>query len=119
MSVERIENNLVLEKSRLLIATVYSLFEENKDDGFKNQLQVVADLIMNNINKGFEQKSKYAHIACLYEAEGSCLELRSILIDANEQKKIHLMDFQSLILHAMELSKMIVNHIKNCLTNKN
>ncbi len=95
MAEERIENNIVLEKTRLLIANVYSLFEENIDEKFKNQLQFAADIIMNNINEGFEQKNKFAHISCLYKAEGSCLELRSILISANEYSMTNVQRFNS------------------------
>lgn len=53
--------------------------EENRDYGFKDQIQRASVSIMNNIAEGFEYNSDSSFIRYLNIAKGSCAEVRSML----------------------------------------
>ena len=58
---------------------IYDLMEDNKDWGFRDQIQRAAVSIMNNIAEGNESGSDAKYINFLYIAKGSCSEVRSML----------------------------------------
>ena len=49
MKIEKFEDILSLQKTRLLTFSIYSLFEGSNDFGFKNQIERASVSIMNNI----------------------------------------------------------------------
>ena len=53
--------------------------DQNKDWGFKDQIQRAAVSIMNNIAEGFDSGSDAKFINFLNIAKGSCSEVRSML----------------------------------------
>ncbi|MFK5854773.1 MAG: four helix bundle protein [Bacteroidota bacterium] len=57
MEIERFEDIIGWQKTKELTVSVYSLFAESRDFGFKDQIQRASVSIMNNIAEGFECKS--------------------------------------------------------------
>jgi len=72
MRIERFEDIIAWQKAKDLTVQIYSLFENSKDFGFKDQMQRAAVSVMNNIAEGFERKRIKAFTYFLYIAKGSC-----------------------------------------------
>lgn len=79
MPNRKLEDLRIWKDARVLVISVYSLMKENKDYGFKDQIQRAAVSIMNNVAEGFEYNSDSSFIRYLNIAKGSCAELRSML----------------------------------------
>ena len=58
---------------------IYALQKDNKDYGFRDQIQRAAVSIMNNIAEGNESGSDPKYVNFLNIAKGSCSEVRSML----------------------------------------
>jgi len=112
MKIERFEDILAWQKAKVLTAEIYKQFENSKDFGFRDQIQRAAVSVMNNIAEGFERKSNKEFAYFLYVAKGSCGEVRSMLILAQELNKINKEQAQPLQVLAEEISKMISGLIK-------
>jgi len=86
---------------------IYKIFKENRDYGFKDQIQRAAVSVMNNIAEGFERNSKKAFISYLYIAKGSCGEVRSLLTLGCQLGYFNHAQFEQLSSNAVEISKML------------
>jgi four helix bundle protein len=113
MAIERFENSIAWQKSKVLCIEVYKRFDNSKDFGFKDQIQRAAVSVMNNIAEGFERKSNKEFAHFLYIAKGSCGEVRSMLILAKELNKISEEVHKKLTSLAEEVSKIISGLIKS------
>lgn len=67
---------------------MYNTLIESRDYGLKDQIQRAAVSVMNNIAEGYERKSNNEFRQFLYIAKGSCGEVRSMLLLAQELDKI-------------------------------
>ncbi len=112
MKIERFEDIIAWQKAKLLCVEIYKHFENSKDYGFRDQIQRASVSIMNNIAEGFERKSNKEFRFFLYVAKGSCGEVRSMLILAQELNKINKDQGQPLQVLAEEISRMISGLIK-------
>ena len=74
-----IENLYIWKESRVVVNLIYQMLMDNRDYGFKDQIQRAAVSIMNNIAEGFESGSDAKFINFLNIAKGSCSEVRSML----------------------------------------
>ena len=110
--IERFEDIKAWQKAKDLSVTIYRLFKNSKDFGFKDQIQRASVSVMNNIAEGFERKGNKEFAYFLYVAKGSCGEVRSMLILAKELDKIRDNDFELLFKQAEEISRMISGFIK-------
>ena len=86
--VYNFEELAIWQLSRELVRSIYLLFRNNNDFGFRDQIQRAAVSIMNNISEGF-QRNKFAKdnkqfINFLNIAYGSCGEVRSMLYIAED-----------------------------------
>jgi four helix bundle protein len=86
--VYNFEELIIWQQAKDVARKVYILFQDNRDFGFKDQIQRAAVSIMNNISEGF-QRNKFAKdnkqfINFLNIAYGSCAEVRNMLYLANE-----------------------------------
>ena len=86
--VYNFEELIIWQQAKDVARRVYILFQDNRDFGFKDQIQRAAVSIMNNISEGF-QRNKFAKdnkqfINFLNIAYGSCAEVRNMLYLANE-----------------------------------
>ncbi len=74
-----IENLYIWTESRKVVNAIYYIMRDNRDYGFKDQIQRAAVSIMNNIAEGCESGSDAKYINFLNIARGSCSEVRSML----------------------------------------
>lgn len=112
MRIERFEDIIAWQKAKELTIQIYSLFETNKDFGFKDQIQRASVSIMNNIAEGFERQSNNEFRQFLFIAKGSCGEVRSMLYLAKELSKISDNNFNLLFALSEEISKILSGLIK-------
>lgn len=86
--VYNFEELIIWQQAKDVARKIYILFQDNRDFGFKDQIQRAAVSIMNNISEGF-QRNKFAKdnkqfINFLNIAYGSCAEVRNMLYLAHE-----------------------------------
>ena len=98
--VYNFEELIIWQQAKDVARKVYILFQDNRDFGFKDQIQRAAVSIMNNISEGF-QRNKFAKdnkqfINFLNIAYGSCAEVRNMLYLANEITYLSLEDTKEL-----------------------
>ena len=77
------EELVIWQISKDVVREIYILFRENRDYGFRDQIQRAAVSIMNNISEGFQRnkfsKDNKQFINFLNISYGSCAEVRSML----------------------------------------
>ncbi len=112
MKFERFEEIIAWQKAKEMTTQIYNLFKDNKDYGFKDQIQRASVSVMNNIAEGYERKSNTEFRQFLYIAKGSCGEVRSMIQLAKDLCYISEYDFNVLNTQAIEISKTISGLIK-------
>ena len=112
MRIERFEDIIAWQKARHLTVSIYAVFSQSKDFGFRDQIQRASVSVMNNIAEGFERKSNNEFRQFLYIAKGSCGEVRSMLYLAKELNKIDEVKFKELYLLSEEISKILSGFTK-------
>lgn len=112
MKIERFEDIIAWQKAKEMIVSIYSLFKDNRDYGFRDQIQRASVSIMNNIAEGFERKSNAEFRQFLFIAKGSCGEVRSMIYLAKELGYISENKFIHLNQESIEISKTISGFIK-------
>ncbi|HAD82540.1 MAG: hypothetical protein A2509_01490 [Candidatus Edwardsbacteria bacterium RIFOXYD12_FULL_50_11] len=114
MTVKRFEELKVWQQAKELANLVYD-FTNNSNFGrdriLADQTRRAAVSIMANIAEGFERGSNKEFIQFLFIAKGSCGELRSHLIFANERKYIHQDNFVRAVEMAAGISTMLFKFI--------
>lgn len=113
MNMERcIENLFIWQESRKVVNGIYAIMTENRDFGFKDQIQRAAVSIMNNIAEGFESGSDAKFINFLNIAKGSCSEVRSMLYLCEDFKYCSIEERTELQKQIKQISTGIVNLIE-------
>lgn len=112
MKIEKFEDILSWQKAKNLSLSIYTIFQENKDFSFKDQIQRASVSVMNNIAEGFERKGDKELSHFLFIAKGSCGEIRSMLYLASELNYISEKDFKKMYNETIEISKMLSGFIK-------
>lgn len=79
MSERNFESLRVWQNARFFVNAIYDLMEDNKDWGFRDQIQRASVSIMNNIAEGYESGSDAKYANFLNIAKGSCSEVRNML----------------------------------------
>ena len=114
-SVKDFEELAIFQKARELSQRIYPV--TNKD-GFKSdfrfvqQIRAAAGSIMDNIAEGFERGGNKEFLNFLYIAKGSCGEVRSQLIRANDVGHLTPDEYEDLYTECRKLSASIMNFIK-------
>jgi four helix bundle protein len=114
-AVKDFEELAIFQKARELSKKIYPV--TNKD-GFKSdyrfvqQIRAAAGSIMDNIAEGFERTGNKEFLNFLYIAKGSCGEVRSQLIRANDVGYLTSEEFDELYSECRKLSAGIMNFIK-------
>ena len=116
MSVVRdFEELAIFQKARELSKKIYPVTNR---DGFKSdfrfvqQIRAAAGSIMDNIAEGFERAGNKEFLNFLYIAKGSCGEVRSQLIRANDVGHLTPEEYNELYVECRKLSAGIMNFIK-------
>jgi four helix bundle protein len=111
-NIQKFEDIIAWQKSKVLVVEVYQIFKENKDFSFRDQLQRAAVSIMNNIAEGFERMGDKEFRKFLFIAKGSSGEVRSMLYLALELNYINKKQFEFLYNKSVEITKMVSGFIK-------
>lgn len=112
MGIKKFEDIIAWQKSQDLAVEIYTIFQANKDFGFRDQICRAVVSISNNIAEGFERTSKKEFGRFLVIAAGSCSETRSMLFLAQRLKYINEEIKIKLIESTNEISRIIYGLIK-------
>lgn len=110
--IEKFEDIITWQKSRILVSDIYKLFRNCKDYAFRDQIQRATVSIMNNISEGYERKGNKEFAKFLYISKGSCAEVRSMLYAALDLEYINKDDFNIFQDRCAHISSMLSNLIK-------
>jgi four helix bundle protein len=113
---QRFEDIIVWQKARELSNDVYRAFYNCKDYAFCDQIRRASVSVMNNIAEGSERSTDKEFRQFLYIAKGSCGEVRSMLILAQDQEYITADAYALLGNRAEQISKMLAGFIKKLQT---
>ncbi|MGD0577134.1 MAG: four helix bundle protein [Candidatus Staskawiczbacteria bacterium] len=116
MKIEKFEDIISWQKGIELSTVVYDIFKNNKDHGFRDQIQRAAVSISNNIAEGFERMSNKELSKFLFIAKGSAGEVRSMLCIALKLNYIDKKQFDDLYNKCLEISRLISGLIKTLQT---
>lgn len=120
-AVKDFEELAIFQKARELSKRIYPITNR---DGFKSdyrfvqQIRAAAGSIMDNIAEGFERTGNKEFLNFLYIAKGSCGEVRSQLIRANDVGYLTQEEFDELYTKCRKLSAGIMNFIKEIKTSE-
>lgn len=106
------ESLRVWQNSRLFVNSIYDLMADNRDWGFRDQIQRAAVSIMNNIAEGYESVSDAKYSNFLNIARGSCSEVRSMLYLCLDRKFCTKDQFDSLLSQAQQISSQLFKLIE-------
>ncbi|MFK7951703.1 MAG: four helix bundle protein [Ekhidna sp.] len=79
MGIEKFEDLVAWQKAQDLAVNIYSNFNQNKDFGFREQIQRASVSISNNIAEGFDRSSNADFSRFLYISLASTSEVKSML----------------------------------------
>lgn len=118
-AVRDFEELAIFQKARELSKKIYPVTnrEEFKSDyRFVQQIRAAAGSIMDNIAEGFERTGNKEFLNFSYIAKGSCGEVRSQLIRANDIGYLTPEEYEELYSDCRKLSASIMNFIKEIKT---
>ena len=105
----------IFQKARELSKKIYPITQRGEfkyDTRFVQQIRAAAGSIMDNIAEGFERTGNKEFLNFLYIAKGSCGEVRSQLIRANDNGYLTPEEYDELYTECRKLSAGIMNFIK-------
>lgn len=114
-AVRDFEELAIFQKARELSAKIYPVTRRGEfkyDSRFVQQIRAAAGSIMDNIAEGFERGGNKEFLNFLYIAKGSCGEVRSQLIRANDVGYLIPEEYNELYIECRKLSAGIMNFIK-------
>ena len=114
-SVKDFEELAIFQKARELSKKIYPVTNREvfkSDYRFVQQIRAAAGSIMDNIAEGFERTGNKEFLNFLYIAKGSCGEVRSQLIRANDIGYLTPEEYEELYTECRKLSAGIMHFIK-------
>lgn len=114
-AVKDFEELGIFQKARELSKKIYPITQRGEfknDFRFVQQIRAAAGSIMDNIAEGFERTGNKEFLNFLYIAKGSCGEVRSQLIRANDVGYLTQEEYEELYTECRKLSAAIMNFIK-------
>ena len=108
--IRRFEDLEIFQIARGLCKDIYIITDAESfkcDYRFTQQIRAAAGSIMDNIAEGFERNGNKEFVNFLYIAKGSCGEVRSQLLRANDVGYIDDVTFQQLYNGTLELGRKI------------
>ena len=122
MSVVRdFEELAIFQKAHELSKKIYPITQRGEfkyDTRFVQQIRAAVGSIMDNIAEGFERTGNKEFLNFLYIAKGSCGEVRSQLIRANDLGYMTKEEYDELYTECRKLSAGIMNFIKEIRTSE-
>ena len=118
-AVRDFEELTIFQKARELSKKIYPVTNREgfkSDYRFVQQIRAAAGSIMDNIAEGFERTGNKEFLNFLYIAKGSCGEVRSQLIRANDIGYLTPEEYEELYSDCRKLSASIMNFIKEIKT---
>lgn len=106
-TIQRFEDLICWQKSRLLVREIYKALKDCKDFGFKDQIQRAAISVLSNIAEGFERGTQAELLNYLYIAKGSAGEVRAQLYAALDIGYLNIAMFKYLNGLAIDCSRLI------------
>lgn len=110
--IRRFEDLEIFQIARGLCKDIYLITDAESfkcDYRFTHQIRAAAGSIMDNIAEGFERNGNKEFVNFLYIAKGSCGEVRSQLLRANDVGYIDDVTFRQLYDRTLELGRKIYN----------
>jgi four helix bundle protein len=110
MKVERFEDLVAWQKSRLLTRLIYEATSRGNfahDLGLARQIQRAAVSVMSNIAEGFERGNRAEFHQFLSTAKSSCAEVRSQLYVALDVGHLGKQEFEELMSLAEEVARIL------------
>lgn len=110
--IRRFEDLEIFQIARGLCKDIYLITDAESfkcDYRFTQQIRAAAGSIMDNIAEGFERNGNKEFVNFLYIAKGSCGEVRSQLLRANDVGYIDDNSFRQLYDRTLELGRKIYN----------
>ena len=120
-TVRDFEELAIYQKARELSKKIYPITQRGEfknDFRFVQQIRAAAGSIMDNIAEGFERAGNKEFLNFLYIAKGSCGEVRSQLIRANDVGYLTKEEYDDLYAECRKLSAGIMNFIKEIKTSE-
>ena len=114
-AVKDFEELAIFQKARELSKMIYPITQRGEfknDYRFVQQIRAAAGSVMYNIAEGFERTGNKEFLNFLYIAKGSCGEVRSQLIRANDVGYLTPEEYDELYAECRKLSAAIMNFIK-------
>ena len=114
-AVKDFEELAIFQKARELSKKIYPITQRGEfknDFRFVQQIRAAAGSIIDNIAEGFERGGNKEFLNFLYIAKGSCGEVRSQLIRANDVGYFTQEEYDELYKECRNLSAGIMNFIK-------
>lgn len=114
-TVKDFEELAIFQKARELSKKIYPITQRGEfknDFRFVQQVRAAVGSIMDNIAEGFERGGNKEFLNFLYIAKGSCGEVRSQLIRANDVGYLPPEEYNELYTECRKLSAGIMNFIK-------
>ena len=118
-AVKDFEELAIFQKARELSKKIYPVTNREgfkSDYRFVQQIRAAAGSVMDNIAEGFERTGNKEFLNFLYIAKGSCGEVRSQLIRANDIGYLTPEEYEELYSDCRKLSASIMNFIKEIKT---
>ena len=119
--VSDFEELAIFQKARELSKKIYPITQRGEfkyDTRFVQQIRAAVGSIMDNIAEGFERTGNKEFLNFLYIAKGSCGEVRSQLIRANDLGYMTKEEYDELYTECRKLSAGIMNFIKEIRTSE-
>ncbi len=113
MAYHSYENLEVWQSAVDLGVKVYSVLNECRDFGFKDQICRAGVSIASNIAEGMERESKKETVHFLHIAKGSCAEVRTQLLIGSRIGYLESGAFEKLNEQAESISRMLHGLIKS------
>ena len=120
-AVKDFEELAIFQKARELSKKIYPITQRGEfkyDTRFVQQIRAAAGSVMDNIAEGFERTGNKEFLNFLYIAKGSCGEVRSQLIRANDLGYMTKEEYDELYTECRKLSAGIMNFIKEIRTSE-
>ena len=111
-TVQKFEDLIVWQKSRLLVKEIYKAFRSCRDGGFCDQIERAAVSILSNISEGFERGTRQEFLNYLFIAKGSAGEVRAQLYVALDVGYLNIETFKYLNDLATQCSRLLASFIE-------